>query len=319
MTEMKIVVMGTGGVGGYFGARLAAAGHDVGFVARGKHLAAIKRNGLKVLSEKGDATIHPAKASDTPGDLGVADIVLFCVKAYDTESAAELIKPVVGPNTGVIPFLNGISHMEILERVLGPGHVIGGVANISALIEEPGVIRHFASMQTLRVGEMDDATTARTVAFRAACIEAGIDAPVPSSIQRELWQKFVMICTLAGANCLTRLPLGNCRRDPATRVLMETLAHETVAVAKALSVPLPEDQVERTMAVLDVLPATMKASILAALERGEKLEASALNGSVSRLGKAHGINTPMNYTVYASLAPHENGTPLNPDPRHPTV
>ena len=309
---MKIVVMGTGGVGGYFGARLAAAGHDVGFVARGQHLAAIKRNGLKVLSEKGDLTIHPARASDTPGDLGIADIVLFCVKAYDTESAAELIKPVVGPDTGVIPFLNGIGHMEILERVLGPSHVMGGVANISALIEKPGVIRHFASMQILRVGEMDDAATPRIEAFRAACAEAGIDAPVPSSIQRELWQKFVMICTLAGANCLTRLPLGNCRSHPATRALMESLANETVAVAKALSIPLPEDQVERTMAVLDMLPPTMKASILAALERGEKLEASALNGSVARLGEAHGINTPMNHTVYAALAPHENGTVAAP-------
>ncbi len=309
---MKIVVMGTGGVGGYFGARLAAAGHDVGFVARGKHLAAIKSNGLKVLSEKGDVTIHPARASDTPGDLGIADIVLFCVKAYDTESAAELIKPVVGPDTGVIPFLNGIGHMEILERVLGPSHVMGGVANISALIEKPGVIRHFASMQILRVGEMDDAATPRIEAFRAACAEAGIDAPVPSSIQRELWQKFVMICTLAGANCLTRLPLGNCRSHPATRALMESLANETVAVAKALSIPLPEDQVERTMAVLDMLPPTMKASILAALERGEKLEASALNGSVARLGEAHGINTPMNHTVYAALAPHENGTVAAP-------
>ena len=309
---MKIVVMGTGGVGGYFGARLAAAGHDVGFVARGKHLAAIKSKGLKVLSEKGDVTIHPARASDTPGDLGIADIVLFCVKAYDTESAAELIKPVVGPDTGVIPFLNGIDHMEILERVLGPSHVMGGVANISALIEKPGVIRHFASMQILRVGEMDDAATPRIEAFRAACAEAGIDAPVPSSIQRELWQKFVMICTLAGANCLTRLPLGNCRSHPATRALMESLANETVAVAKALSIPLPEDQVERTMAVLDMLPPTMKASILAALERGEKLEASALNGSVARLGEAHGINTPMNHTVYAALAPHENGTVAAP-------
>jgi 2-dehydropantoate 2-reductase len=306
---MKIIVMGTGGVGGYFGARLAAAGHDVGFVARGQHLAAIKADGLKVLSELGDMTIHPASASDNPADLGIADIVLFCVKAYDTEAAAELIKPVVGPDTGVIPFLNGVTHMETLERVLGSGHVLGGVANISALIDAPGVVRHFATMQILRVGELDDSASPRILAFRAACAEAGIEVPVPESIERELWQKFVMICTLAGANCLTRLPLGICRSDPATRGLMVALASEVAAVARALGKPLPEDQVDRTMAVLDMLPAGMKASILAALERGEKLEASALNGSVAELGAQLGVNTPMNRAVHAALAPHENGAP----------
>ena len=309
---MKIIVMGTGGVGGYFGARLAAAGNDVGFVARGKHLAAIKANGLKVLSEHGDVTINPASASDNPADLGIADIVLFCVKAYDTETAAELIKPVVGPDTGVIPFLNGVTHMETLERVLGSGRVLGGVANISVLIEAPGVVRHFATMQILRVGELDDSASPRILAFRAACAEAGIEVPVPASIERELWQKFVMICTLAGANCLTRLPLGICRADSATRALMVGLASEVVAIARALGKPLPDDQVERTMAVLDMLPAGMKASILAALERGEKLEASALNGSVAELGEQLGVDTPMNRAVYAALAPHENGTPEAP-------
>lgn len=306
---MKIVVMGTGGVGGYFGARLAAAGQDVGFVARGRHLQAIRANGLKIISELGNVTIEPAQASDDPADFGIADIVLFCVKAYDTETAAELIRPVVGPDTGVIPFLNGIGHMEILERVLGPGHVIGGVANISALIEAPGVVRHFATMQILRVGEMDDSASPRILAFRAACEAAGIEVPVPASIERELWQKVVMICTLAGANCLTRMPLGICRADPATRALMQSLASEVVAVARATKVSLPDDQVDRTMAVMDMLPEAMKASILAALERGEKLEASALNGAIDTLGAAHGIDTPMNRAVYAALSPHENGTP----------
>ena len=309
---MKIIVMGTGGVGGYFGARLAAAGHDVGFVARGKHLEAIKADGLKILSGLGDVTIHPAKASDNPADFGIADIILFCVKAYDTDSAAQLIKPAVGLETGVIPFLNGITHMDTLQTLLGAGNVIGGVANISALIEAPGVVRHFATMQILRVGEMDNSASPRILAFREACAEAGIDAPVPENIERELWQKFVMICTLAGANCLTRLPLGICRSDPATRALMVELAGEVVAVARALGKPLPDDQVDRTMAVLDMLPEEMKASILAALERGEKLEASALNGSVARLGAENGVDTPMHRAVYAALAPHEHGAPALP-------
>ena len=306
---MKITVMGTGGVGGYFGAKLAKAGHDVAFVARGNHLKAMKKNGLKVYSELGDVTIDPINASDNPEEFGIADIVLFCVKAYDTQTAATLIKPIVGENTGVIPLLNGIGHVEILLATLGQNSVIGGVANISALIEESGVVRHFSTMQILRVGELDNNSSERIEKFRDACGDAGIDAPVPESIEKELWQKIIMICTLAGANCLTRLPLGLCRNDLSTRKLMTTLASEAVDVARALNIRLPDDQVEITMKLLDALPPTMKASMLAALEKGEKLEASALNGAIERLGKENGIDTPAHRTVYAAISPHENGTP----------
>ena len=306
---MKITVMGTGGVGGYFGAKLAKAGHDVAFVARGNHLKEMKKNGLKVYSELGDVTIDPINASDNPEEFGIADIVLFCVKAYDTQTAATLIKPIVGENTGVIPLLNGIGHVEILQATLGQNSVIGGVANISALIEESGVVRHFSTMQILRVGELDNNSSERIEKFRDACGDAGIDAPVPESIEKELWQKIIMICTLAGANCLTRLPLGLCRNDLSTRKLMTTLASEAVDVARALNIRLPDDQVEITMKLLDALPPTMKASMLAALEKGEKLEASALNGAIERLGKENGIDTPAHRTVYAAISPHENGAP----------
>ena len=309
---MKLIVMGSGGVGGYFGARLAAAGNEVAFVARGAHLKAIKTSGLSVLSELGDIVVKPALASERPADFGAADIILFCVKTYDAALAAEQIRPCIGPETGVIPLLNGIDHIALLQNTLGAAHVLGGVANISALIEAPGVIRHYATMQILRVGEMGDSASRRIAAFRTACSEAGIDAPTPNSIERELWQKMVMICTLAGANCLTRLPLGICRSNPASRALMHSLAAETASVGLACGAPLPEDQVDRTMAVMDMLPAAMKASILAALERGEKLEASALNGAIDRLGSAHGIDTPVNRAVYAALAPYENGPPATP-------
>ena len=305
---MKIIVMGTGGVGGYFGARFAASGNDVSFIARGQHLNVIRRDGLKVRSELGDITIDPAVASDNPADFDMADFVLFCVKAYDTEEAAKLIRPIVGPDTGVIPLLNGVGHIKILERILKPKNIMGGVANISALIEKPGVIRHYATIQILRVGEMDDSNTPRIRIFRQTCEKAGIEAPTPNNIERELWQKMIMICTLAGVNCLTRLPLGACRSNTATRDLMKTLAKEAVTVARALDVSLPKDQVEKTMEVLDMLPVNMKASILAALERGERLEASALNGALDRLGKTKGVDTPMNRAVYASLAPHELGS-----------
>ena len=305
---MKIIVMGTGGVGGYFGARLKNAGHDVAFIARGEHLKAIKANGLKILSELGDMIIHPAKASENPSDFGIADIVLFCVKSYDTESASNLIKPVVGPETAVIPFLNGIGHIVIMQKILGINNIIGGVAAISALIEEPGVIRHNSAMQMLKFGEFNNEITPRIKAFQNACEESGIKNAVSENIKRDLWQKIIMICTLAGANCLTRLPLGVCRSNPATRILMKNLAEEAVAVAKAENVILPDNQVEITMKQLDALPGAMKASTLPALEKGEKLEASALNGAIDKLGTKHGVNTYMHKAVYAALAPHENGS-----------
>ncbi len=306
---MKIVVMGTGGVGGYFGAKLANAGHDVAFIARGKHLEAIKENGLKIISELGDIIIHPAKASNDPSDFEIADIVLFCVKSYDTESSSNLIKPLVGPKTAVIPFLNGIGHIEIMQRILGSNNVIGGVAAISALIEKPGVIRHNSAMQMLKFGEFNNEITPRIKAFQKACKESGINNAIPKNIECDLWQKIVMICTLAGANCLTRLPLGPCRSNPVTRTLMKNLAEEVVAVAKAENIILPDNQVEITMKQLDSLPEAMKASTLPALEKGEKLEASALNGAIDKLGTKHGINTYMHKAVYAALAPHQDGTP----------
>ena len=305
---MKIVIMGSGGVGGYFGARLADAGEDVSFVARGSHLEAIKSKGLQVKSELGNISIHPASASSKPEDLGTADIILFCVKAYDTESAALAIKPIVGPETGVIPFLNGIEHLKKLQRTLGEKTVLGGVANISALITSPGAIEHFGTIQTLRVGELDNRSSDRLAQFRTACKRSKIDVPIPEDIETELWQKFVMICTLAGVNCLTRLPLGKCRTNPYSRKLMLSLANEVIAVARAHNINLPEEQIELTMKLLDNLPIDMKASMLAALERGDKLEAAALNGAVDRLGQTKGIVASANRIVYEALSPHENGS-----------
>ena len=306
---MKFTVMGAGGVGGYFGARLAAAGHEVGFVARGRHLEAMRENGLAVRSELGDVELRSVRTSDDPAAFGAADCVLFTVKSYDCETAAEALRPALGVDTFVVPLLNGIGHVEALQRILGPDRVLGGVAHISALIEGPGVVRHFDRLQILRIGEMDNTASPRVLALREACTAAGIECPVPRDIERELWQKVVMICTLAGANCLTRLPLGACRNNPATREMMECLIAESVAVARALGVSLPDDQEARTMAVLDKLPAPMKASIFAALERGDRLEASALNGAIDRLGREARVDTPTHRAVYAALAPHEHGTP----------
>ena len=244
----------------------------------------------------------------SPEELEIADIILFCVKAYDTEASAKLIKPIVGPKTAVIPFLNGLGHIEIMKNILGNNNVIGGVAAISALIEEPGIIRHNSPMQMLKFGEFSNEKTERVIEFQSACEKAGINNAIPDNINTDMWQKIVMICTLAGANCITRLPLGKCRSNPATRILMKNLAEEVVAVAKAENISLPDNQVEMTMKQLDSLPEGMKASTLPALEKGEKLEASALNGAIDKLGSKHNINTNMHKAVYAALAPHENGS-----------
>mgnify|MGYP001162136466 CR=1 FL=1 len=304
---MKIMVMGTGGVGGFFGAKLARAGHNVYFIARGKHLEAIKKEGLKVISELGNLHINPSKATDNPTDFEIPDIILLCVKAYDIESSCKLIKPLVGPNTGVIPLLNGITHIEIMQNILGKNNVTGGVAAISALIEEPGVIIHNSTMQMLKFGEINNEVSIRIKEFQKACNEAGINNNIPNDIQCDMWQKLILMCSLAGVNCLTRLPLGPCRDNPSTRILLEKIAAEIILISKTENVNLPDNQLEITMKQLDSLPEGMKASTLPALEKGEKLEASALHGAIEKLGIKNNISTPINSTVYAALAPHENG------------
>ena len=198
-----------------------------------------------------------------------------------------------------------------MREILGTNNVIGGVAAISALIEEPGVIRHNSTMQMLKFGEFNNEKTDRVIAFQLACEEAGINNAIPENINTDMWQKIIMICTLAGVNCLTRLPLGACRANPATRILMKNLAEEAFNVAKAEKISLPDNQVERTMKQLDSLPDGMKASTLPALEKGDKLEASALNGAIDKLGSKHKINTYMHKAVYAALSPHENGLNYN--------
>jgi len=300
--------MGTGGVGGFFGAKLANAGYKVTFIARGKHLKVIKKEGLKVISELGNLHINPTKASDNPEKFNdTPDIILLCVKAYDIKPSCEIIKPAMGSNTGVIPFLNGVFHIEIMKNILGENNVIGGVAAISALIKEPGVIIHNSTMQMLKFGELNNKTSTRIKEFQIACEKAGINNNIPNDIQCDMWQKLILMCSLAGVNCLTRLPLGPCRNNPSTRILLEKIATEIILISKAERVKLPNNQLEMTMKQLDSLPEGMKASTLPALEKGEKLEASALHGTIEKLGVKHNISTPINSTVYAALAPHENG------------
>lgn len=306
---MKIAVMGSGGVGGYFGAKLAHSGAEVHFIARGPHLAAMREHGLRIESSTGDLTIQPVNATDNPAEIGPADIVLFAVKLYDTEVAAEACRPLLGPETAVVTFQNGIDGLGVLRRVLGDAHVAGGVTYIAAGIAAPGVIRQTGAMARLIFGELDGTPSSRLQVLLDQCTSAGIEATLHPAILQALWEKFVMLCTMSGLTTLARQPIGPIRRVPQTRALAEASLRETVAVARAHGVELPSDILERTMAFFDQVPDEVKSSMLQDLEGGRRLEVSWLSGAVARLGAERGIATPVHQMIAATLALYADGPP----------
>jgi 2-dehydropantoate 2-reductase len=304
---MRIAVMGSGGVGGYVGARLAAAGQDVTFVARGAHLAAIREHGLALRSALGDVLIRPAQASDHPAAIGPCDLVIFAVKLYDSEAAAEATRPLVGPGTGVVTLQNGVDSTELLARVLGQGHVIGGVAQIAAVIEEPGVICHTGTMANFVFGELDGARSERVVALAGALQAAGVEHRVSEEIQRDIWDKMAFLATFAGLTALMRLPIGPIREDAETRAMLREGLAEASAVARARGIALPDDFGERTLVRCDRLPYEMKSSMLQDLERGRRLELPWLSGAIVRLGRDLGVPTPTHAFITTALKLHAAG------------
>jgi 2-dehydropantoate 2-reductase len=306
---MRVVVFGAGGVGGYFGARLAASGSEVAFVARGAHLAAMRERGLMVHSPLGDVRVQPVTASDDPAALGAADIVLFCVKLYDTDSAAARLKPLLGPDTAVISLQNGIDSEKRLAAVVGERHVAGGVAYISATIEAPGIVRHHNRMAKLDFGELGGRASPRLQAFLAACEKAGIEAALRPDIERAIWEKFVFLAPFAAVTGVTRLPIGPVLADSDTRALLEAAMREVVAVAASQGVALAPDLVERLLRFAGTLAPDMKASLAHDLERGNRIEIEGLCGALSRLGAAAGVDTPVHRTIYAALKPYAGGRP----------
>jgi 2-dehydropantoate 2-reductase len=304
---MRIGVMGTGGVGGYFGGRLAASGQDVTFVARGAHLEAIRREGLRIKSALGAASIAPAQATDDPATIGPVDLVIFTVKLYDTEAAAEAIRPLIGPDTGVVTFQNGVRGPEVLAQKLGAGHVMGGVAKIGAVIAEPGLIRHTGTMAELVFGELDGSASPRVAALAAALEAAGVQHVASSDIRGEIWDKMVFLSTFAGLTSLFRLPIGPIREDPETRRLLRDGLAEALAVARASGIGLPEDLAERILERIDRLPAEMKSSMLQDLEAGRRLELPWLSGTIARMGRDLGVATPTHATIATALKLHAEG------------
>jgi 2-dehydropantoate 2-reductase len=306
---MRIAVMGAGGVGGYFGARLASAGHDVAFVARGSHFAAIRERGLTVRSALGDVALARPQVADDPAALAPADVVLFAVKLWDTERAAEAIRPLVADDGVVVPLQNGVESIERIAAIVGAEHVMGGVAYIAAAIGEPGVIVHTGTMARLRFGPVRPAQQASAEALLAACRDAGVEAELSADIRRALWEKFAFLAAFSGLTSVARQPMGVLRGDADLRATLEAAMREAWAVGRALGVALADDFVPQQMRFAESLPAEMKSSMLNDLLAGNRLEAPWLSGAVARMGAAAGIATPVNATLYAALKPYCAGAP----------
>jgi 2-dehydropantoate 2-reductase len=306
---MRIAAMGAGGVGGYFGARLQQAGHDVAFFARGRHLEAIRSQGLSVESPHGSARLQ-VKVFDDPAKAGVVDVVLFAVKLWDTEGAAAQIKPIVGPQTVVIPFQNGVESIERLRKVLPERAVMGGSAYIATHIKSPGVIEHTGQMARIQFGPLLPAQKTLSEKFLEACRAAGIQAEMPADIVKANWEKFVFLVGLSSATAVARAPIGVVRADPDLRWLFEQCMRETWAVGRKRGVALADNFIEERLKFADGLHADMRASLLHDLEAGGKLEAPWLCGAVARMGREAGIDAPVNRAVFAALKPFVNGSPL---------
>jgi len=303
---MRIAAMGAGGVGGYFGARLQQAGHDVTFFARGRHLDAIRSSGLKVESPYGNAQLK-VRVFEDPREADMADVVLFAVKLWDTESAAERLRPIVGPETVIIPFQNGVESISRLRTVFAEKTVMGGSAYIATRIKAPGVIEHTGQMCRLQFGAVTPSQRPMAEKFLAACREAKIQAEIPDDIVRANWEKFAFLVAVSSATAVARAPLGVVRSDPDLRWLFEQAMRETWRVGRARGVALGDDYIENRMKFADGLHADMKASLAHDLENRGRLEAPWLCGAVVRMSEEAGLDAPVNRSVYAALKPYING------------
>jgi 2-dehydropantoate 2-reductase len=303
---MKFAIMGSGGVGGYFGARLAEAGEDVTFIARGRHLAAMQHDGLHVSSIKGDVVVQPVKATDDPATLGEVDCVIVAVKAWQVREAAEAIRPLVGADTLVLPLENGVEAADILAEVLGETPVLEGLCGILAWREAPGHIRHAGVDPFVRFGERDNHTSERTARLKAVFDKAhGVSAEIPDDIVVAQWSKFLFICAMSGIGSLCRAPIGVTRQLPETRALIESMLEEIHQVAQGHGVAFPANAVARAMQFIDAMPADSTSSMQRDILAGEPSELESQNGAVVRLGRAVGVATPIHAAVYAALLPQE--------------
>ncbi|MFN8652569.1 MAG: 2-dehydropantoate 2-reductase [Gemmatimonadales bacterium] len=303
---MRIAVFGAGGVGGYFGGRLAQAGADVTFIARGAHLAALRERGLAVASIKGDFRLPQLRATDDPASVGPVDAVLLAVKAWQVAGACEAMRPMIGPDTIVVPLENGVEAPDEIARILGAAHAGGGLCRILAYLTAPGEIRHAAIQPSLAFGELDRRMSPRVEALRqafAAC--HGVTVEVPPDIRIAMWSKFLFIAPVSGIGAVTRVPIGVFRQVPETRDLLVAAFEEIVQLAAALGVRLPGDAVQSTLAFTDAIPLDGTASMQRDIMDGRPSELEAQLGAVVRLGERYGVAVPVHRFLYAALLPLE--------------
>jgi len=305
---VKIAIMGSGGLGGYYGARLQAGGNDVTFIARGENLKAMRENGLAL---EGDRAIHLAemKATDDPATIGKVDMVIFTVKLRDTESAARQLLPVIGPDTGIISLQNGVTKDDMLAPIVGREHLLGGAAYIGVSIVRPGVIRKAGTMERLAFGEFDNKMSKRAQAFLDACKASDIKADIPPDISLELWQKFVVIVTMSSITSAMRSTIGPIRANPHARQFALDVMKEVAAVGRALGIALEPDFAEKRFAHIDGMSPDMRASMSLDLELGRPLELPWLAGTVVEMGGKAGVPTPCCRAVRDILALYVDGRP----------
>ena len=306
---MRIAIMGAGAVGGYFGGLLSLAGHEVTFIARGAHGAALRERGLVLDTPRGRLQVNGARCVPHAAEAGPNEVVLFAVKAYDIEAAAAPLRPLVDGGACVVSVLNGVDHQDRIASVLGAGSVLGGLAMVSGVIVEPGVIRYTSDMSGLRFGEADGSMSARAQAFRSACEGAGFTAELLADIRAAQWAKFVGLATNAALTSLFRQPAGPIYHDPEVIPLATRAFAEVAAVAQAEGVELPADIVARTLALHQSFPPTMYASMYHDLAKGRPLELDSFSGHVVRRGRALGVATPVHEMAWLALRPYLHGTP----------
>ena len=303
---MRIAIVGSGGLGGYFGGRLAAAGADVSFLARGAHLQALQSSGLRIESPNGNLHLPRVTATGDASKVGPVDVVFFAVKLYDTDSALPLLPPLVGPDTVVIPFQNGVESVDMLSRAVDRRHLAGGASYIQAALEQPGVIRHIA-LDRIVFGELDGTRTPRLERLFEACREAGVSPTLSEHIDVEIWSKFVHLSALSGMTAVARSPVGPLRDDPDLFAMWQAALVETVGVARAKGIDLPRNIFDELQALIQQLPAQSGSSMLQDLERHRRLELPWLSGAVVRMGEALDVDTPLHRFIATVLKPHVNG------------
>ena len=298
---MRIAVFGTGGVGGYFGGRLAQAGEDVTFIARGEHLRAIKASGLRVDSRTGDFTVFPAKATDDVTEAGEVDLVIVGVKAWQVPEAAREMKPLVGTKTTVVPMQNGVDAATQLVKELGTEHVVGGLCRIVSFVVGPGHIRHAGFKPSIIIGELDNRRTDRVVMIEQVFKRAGVEITIAADIQVALWTKFLFIASFSGVGAMAHAPAGVIRSDPKWRNQMIKAMEEIYALAHARGIKLPPDSIDTVMAGVNALPEDATSSMQRDIAAGKPSELESQNGAVVRLARESGVAVPTHELIYETL------------------